>query len=181
MLRDVLQKPEMRKLFGKAELLIIQKQLLGISLTQSEKNRLSRDIRPKFAAVKSLSSFKDQFVLKKNQEVNRLIQRTLTLIKEHDLFNRVQAILLFGSHASGTQHIGSDVDIGVVFSDISRRESFQFRIRILGMVSDDVDVQVLNVLPRRILKTIRKNHKILYKKSSYSISQLDEIGYEEQN
>ncbi len=43
--------PEARKIFGQRELKIIEKQLNGISLTQSEKNRLSRDIRYKISAV----------------------------------------------------------------------------------------------------------------------------------
>ena len=41
-----------RKIFGERELKIIEKQLLGVNLTQSEKNRLSRDIRLKFNFIK---------------------------------------------------------------------------------------------------------------------------------
>ena len=44
-----------RKIFGKKEIEIILKQLEGITLTQSEKNRLSRDIRPKLKVIKELS------------------------------------------------------------------------------------------------------------------------------
>ena len=44
---------DIRKIFGKKELVIIEKQLLGVSLTQSEKNRLSRDIRKKFEVIKN--------------------------------------------------------------------------------------------------------------------------------
>ena len=43
---------EIRKIFGKKEIKIILKQLEGISLNQSEKNRLSRDIRPKLNIIK---------------------------------------------------------------------------------------------------------------------------------
>ena len=46
-----------RKVFGKKELKIIEKQLLGINLSQSEKNRLSRDIRPKFELINDFSKF----------------------------------------------------------------------------------------------------------------------------
>ena len=49
---------DIRKLFGKRELIIIEKQLNGINLTQSEKNRLSRDIRRKLGVVKSLADYK---------------------------------------------------------------------------------------------------------------------------
>ena len=40
-----------RKIFGKKEIRIIQKQLDGITLTQSEKNRLSRSVRKKFEVI----------------------------------------------------------------------------------------------------------------------------------
>ena len=41
-----------RKIFGERELKIIEKQLIGVDLTQSEKNRLSRDVREKFKFIK---------------------------------------------------------------------------------------------------------------------------------
>ena len=41
-----------RKIFGKKELEIIIKQLEGIHLTQSERNRISRDIKPKLEFIK---------------------------------------------------------------------------------------------------------------------------------
>ena len=43
-----------RKIFGSKELKIIEKQLMGIKLTQSEKNRLSRDIRKKLRFIKEI-------------------------------------------------------------------------------------------------------------------------------
>ena len=43
-----------RKVCGKRELKIIEKQLLGINLTQSEKNRLYRDIRKKLDFKKEI-------------------------------------------------------------------------------------------------------------------------------
>ena len=42
---------DLRVLFGERELKIIEKQLLGIQLTRSEKTRLSRDIRRKFQVI----------------------------------------------------------------------------------------------------------------------------------
>ncbi len=48
MLQFLKKNENTRKIFGVRELKIIEKQLLGINLTQSEKNRLSRDIRKKF-------------------------------------------------------------------------------------------------------------------------------------
>ena len=54
-----------RKVFGKREIKIIEKQLLGVKLTQSEKNRLSRDIRRKFKFIRDVFRFEKEFKLKK--------------------------------------------------------------------------------------------------------------------
>ena len=40
-----------RRIFGERELVIIEKQLLGVALKPSEKTRLSRDIRKKFENI----------------------------------------------------------------------------------------------------------------------------------
>ena len=51
----------LRKLFGKRELIIIQKQLLGVPLKNSEKTRLSRDIKKKLEAIKEIAKFSSEF------------------------------------------------------------------------------------------------------------------------
>ena len=56
-----------RKIFGKRELEIILRQLDGLPLRQSEKNRLSRDIKPKLEFIKDMNEFRDEFRLEKNQ------------------------------------------------------------------------------------------------------------------
>ena len=52
-----------RRIFGKKELEIIFKQLDGLPLTQSERNRLSRDIKPKLDFIKAVSKFENEFEL----------------------------------------------------------------------------------------------------------------------
>jgi len=52
---------------------IIEKQLWGVSLTQSEKNRLSRDIREKLRFIDKVSRFEDEFGLKKGGEVKKFV------------------------------------------------------------------------------------------------------------
>ncbi|MBU1973972.1 MAG: hypothetical protein KKH52_01090, partial [Nanoarchaeota archaeon] len=80
-LLNFLQKNELsRKIFGKRELKIIEKQLRGISLTQSEKNRLSRDIRLKFEFIKDCSRFQDEFKLKKSSINKKLIEEAREVI-----------------------------------------------------------------------------------------------------
>ena len=63
--------PETRKVFGKRELKIIEKQLYGVSLTQSEKNRLSRDMRKKCEFIKEAEKFASEFDLKKGEYIKK--------------------------------------------------------------------------------------------------------------
>src|SRR3990167_2067971 len=86
-----------RKIFGKKEIGIILKQLDGISLTQSEKNRLSRDIKPKFKFIKEASAFGGEFELKKGADSLILVDKAVQLILHDELKGRIKAVLLFGS------------------------------------------------------------------------------------
>ncbi|MBU1129618.1 MAG: nucleotidyltransferase domain-containing protein [Nanoarchaeota archaeon] len=154
--------PEARKIFGQRELKIIEKQINGINLTQSEKNRLSRDIRKKFQFIKEISKFQNEFRLKKAQSIKSLIQETKEIILEHVLRSKIKKIILFGSIINNNLTIKSDIDIAVEFSNITKKQAFDFRKNILGKVSGKIDLQVFNFLPEKIKKSILKNHRILY-------------------
>lgn len=157
-----------RKIFGKKELEIIFKQLEGFHLTQSEKNRLSRDIKPKLEFIKNIAEFKDEFKLERNQNNKRVIEKTLEVILKDKLSDNINAILLFGSFADNSFTKRSDIDICVVFkTNISLKESTEFRIRVTGHIPEKVDVQVFNILPQKIKKDIARNHNVLYNHKSY--------------
>ena len=155
--------PEARKIFGERELKIIEKQINGINLTQSEKNRLSRDIRKKFQFIKKISKFEDEFDLKKAQSINSMIQEAKEVILEHPLRNKIRKIIVFGSFVKNELTIRSDIDISIEFSSITKKQAFDFRKDVLGKVPDRLDIQVFNFLPEKIKKSILKDHKILYK------------------
>ncbi len=160
---------EARKVFGKRELEIIQKQLKGFQLTQSESNRLSRDIKQKLQFIKELSGFEDEFDLVKNQENKILIKKAVNTILNHKLKDNINAILLFGSFADNNFTFRSDIDVCVIFKrELSLKEATQFRIEILGSLSDKMDIQVFNILPQKIKKSIAQNHKILYKTNKFN-------------
>jgi len=139
-----------RKIFGQREIKIIEKQLNGINLTQSEKNRLSRDIRKKLQFIKEIENFKEQFGLKKGEEINKKIKETIRIILENNLRNKIDKIILFGSVAENKITIRSE------------EEAFNFRKKILGQVPDNLDIQVFNFLPKKIQQEINKKGKILY-------------------
>ena len=151
-----------RKIFGQRELKIIEKQLNGIHLTQSEKNRLSRDIRKKFKFIKEISKFEDEFDLKKASEVKKIIKQTKEEILLHPLKNKIKRILLFGSVVKNEISIRSDIDIAVEFDKITEKQAFDFRRQIMGELPRKVDVQVFNFLPKKIIKEINKKHRVLY-------------------
>ena len=152
-----------RKIFGKRELKIIEKQLLGVNLTQSEKNRLSRDIRQKLEFIKEASRFSEEFKLKKGSEIKKMVEETKEAILNDILFRKIKEVLLFGSIIENKFTFKSDVDIAVKFDKITIKESALFKKRISGEVNQKVDVQVYNHLPSKIKKEINNKGKIIYK------------------
>ena len=162
LLRFLKENKDVRKIFGSKELEIIEKQLLGIKLTQSEKNRLSRDIRKKLEVIEKLSRFEDEFKLKKGSDIKKMIDKVVEVILYDKLKNRIKKIMLFGSTVKNQRIFRSDIDIAVEFKKITKEEAFKFRARIMGELPDKVDIQVFNVLPEKIKKSIFSNHKVLY-------------------
>ncbi len=157
---------EARKIFGARELKIIEKQLTGVSLTQSEKNRLSRDIRKKLEFIKQISKFEDEFNLKKGATIKESINEAIEIIKKSKWFPQIKKIILFGSTVENQRTFRSDIDIAVLFDEIDKREATEFRIRILGYFNKKMDIQVYNVLPEKIKKEIDLKGKVLYERKS---------------
>jgi len=156
------ENPNTRKVFGKRELKIIEKQLSGINLTQSEKNRLSRDIRKKFEFIRKASRFEEEFNLNKGSEIKKIIEEAKEVILDDKLSKRIKEIWLFGSVVENKLTFRSDLDVGVLFDKINKKDATLFRARVSGRVNKRVDIQVLNILPEKIRKTIIGNHKVLY-------------------
>lgn len=154
---------DVRSIFGKKELEIIEKQLLGIRLKPSEITRLSRDIRKKLDIIKKLSEFKEEFQLKKGFEIKLIIQESMDIILNSKFKQKISKIILFGSAAENKLNFRSDIDIAIVFDKIDIKEATQFRIFVSGRVKDKIDVQVYNVLDEKIKREIDKKGRILFK------------------
>ncbi len=162
LLEVIKQNKELRRIFGKKELKIIEKQLFGVRLSKSETTRLSRDIRKKFEVIKELSNFHGEFGLKKASEIKFKIQEAKEIILESRYFPKIKKIILFGSAVENQLTLISDIDIAVEFFEITSKEATKFRAEISGRVSDKIDIQVFNVLPEKIKKEIIKKGKIIY-------------------
>lgn len=149
-----------RLIFGKSEIEIIKKQLIGLELSPSEKTRLSRDVRKKFLAIEELSKYKNEFPLKKSQEINFLINETKEIILEK-FGKNVDEIILFGSYAENKQNKNSDIDIAIKLKNLKNAE--KILAQILGETSGKVDVQLYHKLPLKLKKEIDRKRKIIFK------------------
>ena len=103
-----------------------------------------------------------EFELKKGADVKEQIAEVMQIIQEDKLMPKIRKIILFGSTAEGIRSFRSDIDIAVLFSEITRQEAFDFRRRILGEV-EKVDIQVYNILADKIKKEIDLRGKVLYR------------------
>ena len=162
LLKLIREDADARRIFGKKELIIIEKQLLGISLSQSEKNRLSRDIRKKLEFIRKVYQFSEEFPLKKGQHIKMLIDETKEIILNHPFHKRIEKIILYGSFAENKFTYDSDIDISVKFLEISLKEATQFRIKVSGRSHENVDIQVYNHLPKKIRDQIDRKGRVLY-------------------
>ncbi len=151
-----------RKIFGKRELKIIEKQLNGEVLTQSEKNRLSRDIRKKLNFIKEASEFSSEFELKHGSTIKEIIQEMKEYILESKYFSHIKRIYLYGSTVAHQRSYRSDIDIAVEFDSINLKEATEFRIKF--NYNEKVDVQVYNVLPDKITREINEKGRIIYER-----------------
>lgn len=153
----------LRLLFGKEEINIMKKQLRGVSLTQSEKNRLSQRIRPKLHAIQQCAVFKEEFSLKKGGD----ILKQLKILEEQMLLDKegrnIKKIYIFGSFVKKEMTLDSDIDVAVEFQDITLKEASLFKKRILENAQDTFDISVFNTLPSHIQKEVIEHGKIIYK------------------
>ena len=165
-LEELKENKEIRALFGKAELLIIEKQLLNVSLKPSEKTRLSRDIRKKFRAIASLIPFQRQFSLKQGSIVYDIVQDSTRFIINSSYESNIKKIILFGSTTEKSRTLLSDIDIVIEFKRITEKEATRFRLEMMRKLHKRVDLQVYNILPDKIKKRIDAYGKTIYQREN---------------
>src|SRR3989338_8835335 len=128
LLSTIKKDKNIRRLFGERELVIIEKQLLGVPLKASGTTRLSRDIRKKFEAINSLAPFASEFKLRHGAIISEMISEAKEVILESKYFNKINRIILFGSAAEHALTLRSDIDIAVEFEQIEKQEAMRFRL-----------------------------------------------------
>ena len=118
-------------------------------------------IRPKLELVRELSRFSEEFKLKKGSEIKRMINEAKEVILEDELADKIKEIVVYGSFVDNTMTFRSDVDVAVKFDKISLKQATSFRIRVSGKVNQKIDIQVYNILPKKIKKEIDDKGKVL--------------------
>jgi len=81
-------------------------------------------------------------------------------IRKLDRENKIQFVALYGSLAEGRQGKLSDIDLAIGYEG-DKRERFNFRIKALGELGDEFDVQIFQDLPLYIRAEVLKG-KVLY-------------------
>ncbi len=106
-------------------------------------------------------------------EIKPTIEEAVETIKKMDGENRVQFIILFGSSARGEATDLSDVDLALGHEG-DDRERFNFRIRVMGELSDDFDVHIFQDLPLYLKKEVLKGEVLFFR----DFGELHEIALE---
>jgi len=169
-----------RRIFGKREIEIIKKQLNGYPLTQSERNRISRDIKPKLEIIRKLEPFVREFSLKKNQNNTELIKEAKEVVMADPMHNHIKAMLVFGSLIDGTFHQQSDIDIGILFDNCNPKDATLFRKRVMAEISNKMDIQIINSLPKEIRKSIVNKNRVIFRQEGFSRQMIMDELYKEE-
>jgi len=74
--------------------------------------------------------------------------------------DRVKFIIIFGSRARGEARKDSDVDLCVYYEG-TPREAFEFRMHVLGVLPEEYDVQIFQLLPVYLRKECLRG-KVLF-------------------
>jgi len=74
--------------------------------------------------------------------------------------DKVRFIILYGSKAREEMTELSDIDLAVYY-DGDKKERFDFRVKVLGRVGDEFDIQTFQDLPLYIRKDIASSGKVI--------------------
>lgn len=75
--------------------------------------------------------------------------------------DKIQFIVLYGSAAKGKITDLSDIDIAIYYKG-DKRERFEFRVKVLGRIGSEFDIQIFQDLPLYIQKDILSTGDVIY-------------------
>ena len=88
------------------------------------------------------------------------MKEIIAKILKADIENKVKFIILYGSQANGNSTPMSDIDLAIYY-DGDKKERFNFRIKISGILNKKYDVQIFQDLPLQVKKEAIKG-KVLH-------------------
>ncbi len=106
------------------------------------------------------------------QEIDKVVEK----IKKFG-GKKIKFIILYGSQSTNNQTPLSDTDIAVYY-DAGKEQRFKFRMKILGRVDDQYDIQIFQDLPLYIKKDVIKGN-ILYTSDKRLIHEISRKTYRE--
>lgn len=111
-----------------------------------------------------------------------MVKKTLPKIKSEIMKNlNVELAIVFGSRAEGTEHAGSDTDIGIVFYDESRKR--EEPVKVYSALLDEfrrafeaevIDIVYLKETPLSLQYNAVENGAALYQRSPSSLADYKE-------
>jgi uncharacterized protein len=104
------------------------------------------------------------------QEQINLLMNNLRKMED---FNSVEFVILFGSQSQMSSSELSDYDF-VIYYKGNKKQRFDFRMKILGNLSDKFDIKIFQDLPLFVQKDVFKG-KVIYSKD---ISFVYSLAYE---
>jgi hypothetical protein len=93
--------------------------------------------------------------------MDKKIKIFIEKLKKMPDFNRVKFAFLFGSQINGNANKLSDYDFAVYYEG-SKKERFNFRLKLLASLPDKFDIQIFQDLPLYVKITVFK--KLIYAK-----------------
>ncbi|MEK6856987.1 MAG: nucleotidyltransferase domain-containing protein [Nanoarchaeota archaeon] len=90
------------------------------------------------------------------------MEEVVKKILKEDVENKVKFIILYGSQSNNNSTPMSDIDLAIYY-DGDKRERFNFRIKISGLLNKKYDVQTFQDLPLQVKKEVIKG-KVLHQK-----------------
>lgn len=89
------------------------------------------------------------------------IEDAVRRILDLDRDGKVKFIIMYGSRARGEARKDSDVDL-CIYYDGTKGEAFEFRMKVLGELPDNYDVQIFNLLPILLRRECLRDWGFLY-------------------
>ena len=161
----------MVKILTKKEMKIINKRLENRRLSQIERNRLSRSIRPKLKEISKIDSVNLLLKLEYVPDSIPIENTIIRVVKKH--LHNVDSIILYGSAVQTNYKEYNDIDILIITkTKIYKTEKEKWRkIREITDVlkENDITADIEMISKKGLLTSYKNNPTLIYQLKDYKI------------